>query len=275
MLTKLKPYRLALLFSLFCFSVQAQDQSPQTDKIQNGVKIKIDGKAADWNPALRMHNSSTDVDYFITNDDKNFYLMIQSKDDVINKKLFGGGVTLTINSTGKFGGMDFVSLKYPTINNTAQTNLSQLMKDNAPNGSEQSKKKYADSILNLMNKTLTEGAKEIEVVGVKDISDVLISVYNEYGIKAAMQFNDKKTLTYEIAVPLKYLTPLSLDNHKFFYNVKLNGITNSRNTVVRQTSNGPVTITTTPHGLISASTGDSDFQTMAYATDFWSEYTLK
>lgn len=275
MLTKHKPYRLALLFSLFCFSVQAYGQSPQTDKIQNGVKIKIDGKAADWNPALRMHNSSTDVDYFITNDDKNFYLMIQSKDDVINKKLFGGGVTLTINSTGKFGGMDFVSLKYPTINNTAQTNLSQLMKDNAPNGSEQSKKKYADSILNLMNKTLTEGAKEIEVVGVKDISDVLISVYNEYGIKAAMQFNDKKTLTYEIAVPLKYLTPLSLDNHKFFYNVKLNGITNSRNTVVRQTSNGPVTITTTPHGLISASTGDSDFQTMAYATDFWSEYTLK
>ncbi len=275
MLTRHNPYRLALLFSLFCFSVQAQDQSPQTDKFQNGVKIKIDGKAADWNPSLRMHNSSTDIDYFITNDDKNFYLMIQSKDDVINKKLFGGGVTLTINSTGKFGGMDFVSLKYPTINNVAQTNLSQLMKDNAPNGNEQSKKKYADSILNLMNKTLTEGAKEIEVVGVKDIGDVLISVYNEYGIKAAMQFNDKKTLTYEIAVPLKYLTTVCLDNHKFFYNVKLNGITNSRNTVVRQTSNGPVTITTTPHGLISASTGDSDFQTMAYATDFWSEYTLK
>ncbi len=275
MITTRKLYSIVLLLSIFCFSAIAQNQPPQTGKIQNIANIKIDGKPADWNPGLRMHNSSTDVDYYITNDDKNLYLMIQSKDGIINKKLFGGGVTLTLNSTGKFGGMDFVSLKYPTISNRSQTVLSELINDEATEGEQKAKKEYADSILRLMNKTLIEGAKEIQVVGVKEISDVLISIYNEYQIKAALQFQDKKTLTYEIAVPLKYLTAFTVNNNKLFYNVKLNGISNSQNTVIRQTSDGPVTITTTPHGMLSASMSNSGFQTMAYATDFWSEYTIK
>ena len=93
-----------------------------------------------------MHNASTDVYYYTTNDEKNLYLMIQSKDGVINKKLFGGGVTLMLNSTGKFGGMDFVSMKYPTISDRSQTVLSQLISDEAPEGNQQSKKKYTDSI---------------------------------------------------------------------------------------------------------------------------------
>jgi len=246
----------------------------QAGNIQNTGKIKIDGKPADWNPALRMHNSSTDVDYSIANDDNNLYLMVQSKDGIINKKLFGGGVTLTLNSTGKFGGMDFVSLKYPTINDRSQTVLSQLINEEGPASDQQSKKKYTDSIVSLMNKTLIESAKEIQVVGIKEISDVLISVYNEYQIKAGLQFQDKKTLTYEIAIPLKYLTALTVNNNKIFYNIKLNGISNPRNTVVHQTSDGSVTVTTTPRGLLGPS-ANSEFQTMAYATDFWSVYTIK
>lgn len=201
--------------------------------------------------------------------------MIQSKDGIINKKLFGGGVTLTLNSTGKFGGMDFVSLKYPIISDRSQTVLSQLISEEATEGSPQSKKKYTDSVLSLMNKTLTEGAKEIQVVGIKDISDVLISVYNEYQIKAALQFQDKKTLTYEIAVPLKYLSSFTVNSNKLFYNVKLNGISNTRNTTIHQTSDGPVTVTTIPRGMSNSSMSNAGFQIIAYATDFWSEYTIK
>ena len=119
-----------------------------------------------------------------------------------------------------------------------------------------------------MNKTLIEGAKEIQVVGIKAISDVMISVYNEYGIKAAMQFQDKKTLTYEIAVPLRYLSTITVNSNKFFYNVKLNGISNTRNTVVHQTSDGPVTVTTVPHRLLSSSLSNSGFQIMSSDTDF-------
>jgi hypothetical protein len=275
MITKYKLYSIALLLFVSCFSLHAQNQLSQSDKVKTAVNIKIDGKPADWNPALRMHNSSTDVDYYVTNDDKNFYLMIQSKDGVINKKLFGGGVTLTLNSTGKFGGMDFVSMKYPTISDRSQTVLSQLISDEVPEGNQQSKKEYTDSILNLINKTLIESAKEIQVVGVKEINDVIISVYNEYGIKAALQFQDKKTLTYEIAVPLKYFAALTVNNNKFFYNIKLNGISNTRNTVVHQTSDGPVTVTTVPHGLLSRSLSNSGFQIMSSATDFWSEYKIK
>lgn len=201
--------------------------------------------------------------------------MIQSKDGVINKKLFGGGVTLTLNSTGKFGGMDFVSIQYPTISSRSQTVLSELINDEATEGDQKAKKKYADSILSMMNKTLIEGAKEIQVVGVREVSDVLISVYNEYQIKAALQFQDKKTLTYEIAVPLKYLTAFTANNNKLFYNVKLNGISNSQNTVIRQTSSGPVTVIGIPRGVSSSSMSNSSFQIVAYATDFWSEYTIK
>jgi hypothetical protein len=268
-------YSIALLLSIFCFSARAQSQSSQANTVQKKADIKIDGKPADWNTSLRMHNSSTDIDYCVANDDKYFYLTIQTKDGIINKKLFGGGVTLTLNSTGKFGGTDFVSLKYPTVSDKYQTVLSQLINVEAPDGDQQNKKKYADSIVNLMNKTLIEAAKEIQVVGVKDINDVLISVYNEYRIKAALQFQDKKTLTYEIAVPLKYLATLTANNNKIFYNVKLNGISNTRNTVIHQTSDGPVTVTTTPRGMLNSAMSNSGFQTMAYATDFWSEYTIK
>jgi hypothetical protein len=275
MITKYKLYSIALLLFISCFSLHAQNQLSQSDKVKTAVNLKIDGKPADWNPALRMHNSSTDVDYYVTNDDNNFYLMIQSKDGVINKKLFGGGVTLTLNSTGKFGGVDFVSVKYPTLSDRSQTVISQLINEEAPEGNQQGKKTFADSILSLMNKTLVESAKEIQVVGIKDISDVLISVYNEYGIKAAMQFQDKKTLTYEIAIPLKYFTTITVNSNKLFYNIKLNGISNTRNTVVHQTSDGPVTVTTVPHGLLNSSLSNSGFQIMSSATDFWSEYIIK
>ena len=74
-----------------------------------------------------------------------------------------------------------------------------------------------------INKQFIASAKEIQVGGIKEIPDTLISIYNDLGITAAAMFDNKKAFTYELSIPLKYLQQsLYNDNTTSNYNIKLN-----------------------------------------------------
>ena len=67
-------------------------------------------------------------------------------------------------------------------------------------------------------------AKEIKVLGFKDITDTLISIYNEFSIKAGISYDPLGNYGYEMAVPLKLLN-LTADNAKeFSYHIIVNGL---------------------------------------------------
>jgi hypothetical protein len=75
-----------------------------------------------------------------------------------------------------------------------------------------------------MNKNFTDHTKELPVTGIKEITDNSISIYNEFGIKAAQYVDDKKTYTFEMSIPLKYLKDVIDNTGAFSYKIQVNGL---------------------------------------------------
>ena len=92
---------LGALSSVLCLYSFAQ-KLPESQEISVLApnNVKIDGRAGEWNNRLQAHNRSTDIDYTIGNDKANLYIVIQSKDAVIAKKILAGGITVRINAGG-------------------------------------------------------------------------------------------------------------------------------------------------------------------------------
>ena len=124
-----------------------------------------------------------------------------------------------------------------------------------------------DSIQVLSNARLTPLIKEIGVKGIKEIPDSVISVYNETGIKAMMQFTWRQP-TYELAIPLTYLgLNTAADPVKFSYNIKLR---------VPEQKPRPGTIAVQLPVAIQglADTPDPGTLYLWESTDLWGEYIL-
>jgi hypothetical protein len=131
--------------------------------------------------------------------------------------------------------------------------------------------------------------KEIKVIGFKDIPDSLISIYNEYGIKAAASFDPSGAYQYELAIPLAALGLSATSPKEFTYNIKLSGRQfGSRDEPGRGGFNGSSgggfnggsngnrgggeTRTRTSGGSFG---GDSNpYMSLFTPTDFWGKYTL-
>ena len=81
----------------------------------------------------------------------------------------------------------------------------------------------ADSFLTALNKEVITKARQIKVAGIKNLTDTILSIYNEEGILAAANFDKNFAYTYELALPIKYLNPKAVNASQINYNIRLNG----------------------------------------------------
>jgi hypothetical protein len=136
-----------------------------------------------------------------------------------------------------------------------------------------------------MQKTQLAQAKEIKIKGFKTTTDTLISIYNEYSIKAFANIDKDNAFFYELQIPLDALG-ISKDVPKeFAYNIKLNGLQlpgldgggfgggggrgaggGGFGGGGRGSGGG---------GGRGPGGGNFDFQAMISPTDFWGKYTIK
>ena len=259
--------KLGIFYSLIiAYSSSFAQKSEDTQELGLWVSgVKVDGKIAEWSIPLKAYNRSTDLFYTMANDNKFLYLVIQSKDLVNNNKIILGGITVTIKTDGKKKEKDGFKFTYPIINRTKNQNIQKSSGQKTPGDgagftkTQRRTQLQSDSIQIARSKTQLATAKELKIFGIKSITDSLISIYNEYGIKAYSTINEVGVFTYELAVPLDLLQ-LSIDNPKeFSYNIKLNGL---------QMNNGAV------GGNFNRGVGNMDFQALNSATDLWGKYYL-
>ena len=209
-----------LLITGINFSASSQRlNSTQSGSVYAPANVKIDAKSDEWGD-FQAYNTTTDVFYTLANDDKNLYLVVKSTNQMINNKIVAGGITFTINTNGKkkkdIG--SFVTT-FPLIDMATVRGQMQARMRSAMGG------KALDSaaIAGMRNQAIAS-AKEIKLEGFKNIPDSVISIYNEYGFKAAVDYDRNGNLVCEMSIPLKYLN-LTLDNTQgFAYNIKLNGL---------------------------------------------------
>lgn len=281
-----------LLLALLSLSVFAQKlPGTQETSVWAPANIKVDGKTTEWNDSYQAFNKTTNVYYTVANDKNNLYLVIKSTDQMNNNKIIGGGINLAINTANKKSEKDAFVLIFPVID---FANLRNVMMQGMRGGGAPGQSPDSAAIAG-MRKKVVSTFKEIKLIGFKDIPDSVISVYNEYGIKGYVDFDNKGALIIEMAVPLKSMniTPGSA----FSYNIKLNGINiNAMMASARMSgSSGPPRVGMDMGGdavrtqtvVVSAGPpgggmgmgggmprGMGDVMGMLSPTDFWGKYTL-
>jgi hypothetical protein len=292
---------ISLLLLLICQQLFAQSgtaklKDVQTTNVWAPANIKIDGALSEWNDTFQAYNKSTRLYYTVANDDKNIYLAIKSTDAMTSNKITAGGITVTINTQDKKKDEGAYALTFPVIQRPSFTQRPQGSPGgfgggaagivnirvggnfgpgpgNAGTGADSAMRKAAHD-------RLIAASKEIKISGFKDITDSLVSIYNEYGIKAAIGYNTAGNFLYELAVPLKQLGLSIGDTKEIAYNVKLNGL----QIVMRMNDVGGGGVRDVAvvgggpggggGGFAGPQGGNTSFQEMTSPSDFWGKYTL-
>lgn len=239
-----------------CFAQAQKLPNVQQASMHLPTETKIDGKASEWNNQFQAYNKTTGIYYTIANNNENIYLAVQATDPHFIQKILSGGITLTIKNADKSNKATPVSIDYlfiPVVERYAMIKKIEGEEAYTPDD---------------INKQFTAAAKQIQVSGVKEIQDTLISVYNDADIKVAAKFDDKKALTYELSLPLKYVQQSLGNNASFNYNVKLNAI---RITPQPAGKAGEVFSVTSVQRNSKAA---QDLQDLDNPTDFSGNYTL-
>jgi len=272
---------LSLLLIAFCISQSfAQDKlkSVQAAGLWAVPNVKIDGNIAEWNNNFQAYNKNVKLFYTLANDEKYLYLVAKSTDATNNAKIAAGGITLNINTEDKKNEKDAFSLTYPVVGRAVgRGGRGRGGFGGGRNGGAPLSDSAAKAATEEAHKQFIEAAKEIKVLGFKDITDTLISIYNEYSIKALVGYDDQGSLTYEMAVPLK-IFGLSADSPKeFAYQIMLSGIPVPATGGFGGGGGGRGGGGGGGGGGRGGSGGgrnNIDYQELLAPTDFWGKYTL-
>jgi len=226
---------LCLLMAQQGFSQADKLKNVQESSLQPPVNVKVDGNLKEWNDKFEAYNKATKLYYTLSNDDNFLYLVVKSTDAINNNKIAAGGITLIVNTEGKKKDKDAFSITYPVVTRRfggpggggPGGPPGGFGGDRGPGGfgGDRNRNPGQDSaFIAAQHKQTLAAAKEIKVAGFKSITDSMISVYNEYGVKAAIGYDAAGNYDYELAIPLKLLN-LSTDNAKeFAYDIKVNGL---------------------------------------------------
>lgn len=237
-----KPVYLFLFILIASLSVKAQEKlkDVQETPVWAATGIKVDGKVTELNNSFKAYNKTIKSFYTISNDARYVYLQLKTTDETTIAKIQAGAITFAINTSNKKKEDDAFQVTFPVIARATRGQRGA----GGPGGGAGGRGGFGgaggfgggggggipgfgattDSARKEAEKKFLTAAKEIKVLGFKDISDSLISVYNEYSIKAAMDFDAEGHFTYEIAIPLKQIGLTPGDNKEIAYQVKLNGL---------------------------------------------------
>lgn len=203
---------LTLLFVSALFLNAAAQKLPnvQPGSVRAPTDIKIDGKATEWSGQLQAYNHATEISYTVSNDENYLYLTVQAVHRDIINKIMHGGITFTIQPSGKKTDKGGISVTYPLFDKKnrpflppvsagsggAGEEIASIVPAGSADRADGPKGFRSDSLMRIYNKSLTDNSKYIGVTGVKGL-DSLISIYNADGIKAAQSFakTDSKTPT--------------------------------------------------------------------------------
>lgn len=202
--------------------------------------IRIDGRSLEWNN-FSAENKRTGIFYTIANDNQYIYLAVKANNNETITKIFAGGISFSFNIKGKKKEEEAQTITYPLI---ARTNFNrpgmsggnrqgQGMRMNRTDQNESQR----DSIIFEQRKTQLSSIKEIKVKGFTQIPDSLVSIYNEYGIKAVAKMDEQRSYFCEIAIPLSLLGITIDEKKEIAYQIKLNG-RQGGNFAIRPNSSG-------------------------------------
>ncbi len=256
---------------LLPITLKAQKSGDISAGIKAPAGIKADGKLSEWG-VLPGYNKSTSLHYTLANDASNLYLAINATDETTINKILGGGITLIINKEGKKKDKDAVEIIYPMGGRGGMRGMRM-----GGRSGRQGNNTVDTAALVATRKQAVAGMKELSVVGIKDVTDTLVSIYNTYGIKTGLNIDAHGNFNYELAVPLKLLELDPAKNTELAYNIKVNGITMGGGNREGGRREGGGRANGGGGGgmiMISEPSMGGGMMDMMTSTDFWGKYKL-
>ena len=321
----LKTALTTLMFAGLGLTSQAQKlKSVQEGSMRAPSNLKIDGKLTEWDDTFKAYNNTTDIFYTVSNDDNDLYLTIKAGTQWISNKVLAGGINFAINTADKkkeegaytvvFPLIDMANIRHQmqqmggrrvAVNGNAVTVTATAPAGGGGGAFSAANGGMDSATIASMRKRALATVREIKLINFSqtELPDSVISIYNEYGFKGAVDFDGKGMLTCEMAIPLKYLHMSVQDAKEFSYNIKLNGLNISsmmprgvnmtmgggmggmgggmgggggqQITVVRRDGAGNETVTQgSPGQMPPGMPSMNDMMNMVTPTDFWGKYTL-
>lgn len=155
------------------------------------TQIVVDGKITDWGLPLRFSNPEYTMQYSITNDDKNIYACIYTKDQSFQKRILKAGINICFDPKGeKDKKMSLVfPVKKPT--NPSNNNNGYLIR-------------YSDAKATLEELLLK--SDYYNTIGFINLENGQFDIgFQKNNIQVAIKINDDSSLVYEAAIPIKYI----------------------------------------------------------------------
>ncbi len=151
--------------------------------------ILIDGIANDWSLPLRFYGNETNLFFAIANDSSNLFLCFQAKDEQTQLKINEAGMKIELKAKGKL--KCDATIDFPLTVKKENTDPSAEHKKQKPD-IEHLKTGY---ILQNVNLSVKGFATQKGLVPIKDSA----------GINAAILWDNKNVMTYELRIPLTEL----------------------------------------------------------------------
>jgi hypothetical protein len=151
----------------------------------------VDGKIDDWGLPLRFSNPEYNMQYAVTNDDKNIYVCVYSKDQSFQLRMLKAGMSICFDPKGEKDKK--MSLVFP------------VMKPD-----EQAENRNGNPIRNTDMKTVEEQlllqSDYYNTIGLVDFENGQFAIADrKNNIKLAIRLHEDSSLVYEAAIPIKYI----------------------------------------------------------------------
>jgi hypothetical protein len=234
----------------------AQKHNEQGLKVP--AQVKIDGKLKEWTP--ESYNSSTMLYYIVANNADNIYLALKCTDKQTQNKILAGGITFALNADGKKKDQEAPAVTFPLV--TPGAGRAMRMGGRRFGGGVGQESTNTDSAIAAAHKQAIASFKEIGLTRLTGITDSVVSIYNDHAIKAAINFDDKGDMVYELAVPLKALGIVTPNAKELAFNIRVNGLQLNNNGSSQR------------RNARFAGSGGGGMMEMALPTDFWGKYRL-
>lgn len=271
----MKPYLFKIAINIVFLSAAVLPAQAQRLKEVQDIsapapeQMRADGKDKEWKDSFLAHNKRTNIFYTLCNDDHNLYLVIKSDRVENNSKILGGGISFSVNTEGKKKEKESITVTYPILNKAGGNRRGPGGPGGAGGGRGRSGRgergaalspAQRDSVTAENQRAQLSLVKEIKIKGVNSIPDTLISIYNEYGIKASASINNDNLFFCELVIPLEKLGINNTITKEFLYQIKVNGLNMPDFGGGRRPGGGDG--------------ANIDFQSLSSPTDFWGKYML-
>lgn len=173
-----------------------KDDSQSQVALWQRQPLVIDGSDADWNKPLPYYDKKEKVNYAVSNDKNNLYILLSARGQEEQQKILEGGLTVWVNNQAEKANSEAVGIAYPVGHRP--TRESAIMAQARPD-QYQNKRNSVDD--DLASYTLY-GFKKDETVQNYDSGQP-----NEEGVEVRIGFNTLGELIYEAKIPLAAIYP--------------------------------------------------------------------